>query len=72
MRIVQTLFSTQLFYLTPDRSLEVSPHIWVLFAISVPFTILTMVWWVVRKRQHEAKRRSLYDDKLGRDQEKGM
>jgi hypothetical protein len=59
--LLQTLFGTQLFYLTPSHSLGVSPHIWVIFAIAIPLTAVTMVWWVVRKRKHESQRKALYE-----------
>ncbi|XTI91235.1 hypothetical protein V2W45_1471055 [Cenococcum geophilum] len=52
----QTLFGTQLLYLTPTHSLAASPQLWVLFAVSVPLTVLTMLYWLVRKRTVEAKR----------------
>lgn len=60
--IAQTLFGTQLFYLEPStHSLGISPHIWILFAISVPFTLLTMAWWLFRKRHHEKKRQAVWN-----------
>jgi hypothetical protein len=51
----QTLFGSQLFYLTPTHTLEVSPHIWIFFAISIPLTIVTMAWWLSKKRNYENK-----------------
>jgi hypothetical protein len=61
IKSAQTLFGTQLFYLDPGtHSLGVSPHVWVLFAISVPFTLLTMAWWLIRKRHHEKRRQSFW------------
>ncbi|OCL06730.1 hypothetical protein AOQ84DRAFT_223520 [Glonium stellatum] len=53
---VCALFGTQLLYLTPTHSLAASPQLWVLFAVSVPLTILTMFYWLMRKRSFEAKR----------------
>jgi hypothetical protein len=52
--ISQTIFGSQLFYLTPTHALAVSPHIWIFFAISIPLTIVTMAWWLSKKRKHES------------------
>jgi hypothetical protein len=30
-----------------------------------------MMWWLIKKRKHESKRKSLYENDKSRDEEKG-
>jgi hypothetical protein len=50
---LQTLFGTQTFYLTADHSLEVSDQVWILFAVAIPLTVVTMAYWLLGKRESE-------------------
>jgi hypothetical protein len=54
LTLMQTLFSTPFFYLHDDRSLAVSPSFWIFVAVSIPLTLLTVLYWrwsLLRKRR---------------------
>lgn len=46
---VATLFGMQFFYLTEDHRLAVAPELWVVFAIAVPLTAISMQFWLKQK-----------------------
>jgi hypothetical protein len=47
----QTLFGTEMFYLTDDHTLAVSDQIWLLVAIATPLTVLTITFWLLCQRK---------------------
>jgi uncharacterized membrane protein YozB (DUF420 family) len=52
-----------LFYLdATTHALAASPQMWIMFAISIPFTLLTIAWWLIRKRHHEKRRQWTNDE----------
>ncbi|KAE8353248.1 hypothetical protein BDV28DRAFT_133503 [Aspergillus coremiiformis] len=48
--IVASFFSTQFVKLNEDGSMHISPWVWVLVAVAVPLTIVTIFLWVVSVR----------------------
>jgi hypothetical protein len=56
MILLQTIFSTPFFYLKDESvrgSLGVSPYFWVIWAISVPLTVLVIYAWIRYQKRLE-------------------
>ena len=49
----QTLFGSELFYLTEKHHLAVSAHIWILLVVSGVLTAVTLIGWRRSRIRHE-------------------
>lgn len=49
------------FGLDASNQLTVSPQLWIFFAISIPLTLVTMLWWVWKIGRREAHSTGEYD-----------
>lgn len=58
---VATLLSMGVFGLDASNQLTVSPQLWIFFAISIPLTLVTMLWWVWKIGRREAHSTGEYD-----------